>query len=136
MEFNLAPLATRRDMAMLGLIHRTVLGRGPEQFKEFFQLEASVATHGTGLQERRREHGRQLKDWRRGTHLNVTRRSALGLVAVYNLLPAEVVKLGNVKDFQVALQGLVKRRATAGCEDWPLTLSPRVPLWRHPVRGT
>ena len=27
--FNLAPLETRRDMAMLGLIHLTVLGCGP-----------------------------------------------------------------------------------------------------------
>ena len=34
--FHLAPLATRRDIAMLGLIHRTVLGKGPEQFKHFF----------------------------------------------------------------------------------------------------
>ena len=30
--------------------------------------------------------------------MNVVRRSALGLVAVYNLLPAEVVKLTTVKD--------------------------------------
>ena len=27
--FNLAPLAARRDMAMLGMIHRTVLGKTP-----------------------------------------------------------------------------------------------------------
>ena len=31
-EFNLAPLNARRDMAMLGLIHRCVLGVGPEHF--------------------------------------------------------------------------------------------------------
>ena len=28
-HFRLAPLSARRDMAMLGLIHRTVLGKGP-----------------------------------------------------------------------------------------------------------
>ena len=28
-KFHLAPLTSRRDMAMLGLIHRTVLGMGP-----------------------------------------------------------------------------------------------------------
>ena len=27
LEFNLAPLGLRRDIAMLGLIHRTVLGQ-------------------------------------------------------------------------------------------------------------
>ena len=28
-SFHLAPLASRRDMAMLGAIHRAVLGEGP-----------------------------------------------------------------------------------------------------------
>ena len=35
-NFHLAPLSARRDMALLGLIHRTVLGKGPSQFKKFF----------------------------------------------------------------------------------------------------
>ena len=34
---KLAPLRVRRDIAMLGLIHQTVLGQGPQQFREFFQ---------------------------------------------------------------------------------------------------
>jgi len=34
-EFHLAPLAVRRDVAMLGVIHRTVLGKGPPQFSDF-----------------------------------------------------------------------------------------------------
>ena len=32
---NLAPLCSRRDIAMLGLIHRTMLGVGPQQFQDF-----------------------------------------------------------------------------------------------------
>ena len=32
MEFNLALLATRRDVAMLGLVHRAALRQGPPQF--------------------------------------------------------------------------------------------------------
>ena len=38
MFFNLAPLETRRDMAMLGLIHRKVLGCGPRHFASMFRL--------------------------------------------------------------------------------------------------
>ena len=34
--FNLAPLCLRRDIALLGLIHRTMLGQGPEHFKQWF----------------------------------------------------------------------------------------------------
>lgn len=39
MNFNLAPLRTRRDIAMMGVIHRRVLGKGPEHFKTHLQLE-------------------------------------------------------------------------------------------------
>ena len=37
LAFNLAPLRARRDIAMLGLIHRAATGKGPEQLKRFFQ---------------------------------------------------------------------------------------------------
>ena len=36
LAFNLAPLAARRDMALLGLIHRKILDRGPSHFKDLF----------------------------------------------------------------------------------------------------
>ena len=38
-----------------------------------------------------RRHQKQLKEPRQGAFLEVLRRSALGLVSVYNLLPEEVV---------------------------------------------
>ena len=34
MEYHLAPLKARRDMSMLGVIHRSLLGEGPEQIKK------------------------------------------------------------------------------------------------------
>ena len=33
--FNLAPLSTRRDIAMLGIIHRAALGKGPALLMQF-----------------------------------------------------------------------------------------------------
>ena len=41
-EFNLAPLESRRDMAMLGLVHRAVLGKGCQQLRKFFQLQSAA----------------------------------------------------------------------------------------------
>ena len=41
LEFNLAPLSMRRDIAMLGIIHRAALGDGPTQFREYFYRNAS-----------------------------------------------------------------------------------------------
>ena len=37
LEYNLAPLERRRDIAMLGLIHRCTLGNGPEHFRDFYK---------------------------------------------------------------------------------------------------
>ena len=131
MEFRLAPLATRRDIAMLGLVHRAALGLGPPQFQKFFFLRGQTAESNTRRGTRR--HHLELCETRRGRFLELVRRSALGLVAVYNLLPKEVLA-DNVKDFQSKVQELVQARAAAGCEDWRYTLSPRIPLWRHPLK--
>jgi hypothetical protein len=47
-DFNLAPLPVRRDIAMLGVIHRAAIGRGPGQFRQFFRPDVNVRTDGSG----------------------------------------------------------------------------------------
>ena len=37
LHFNLAPLHTRRDIAMLGVIHRAAIGRAHPQLRVFFK---------------------------------------------------------------------------------------------------
>ena len=121
MEFNLAPLCTRRDIAMLGLIHRTVLGKGPQHFQGLF---SQVSLHA----------GRPVvKDMRTTLKHPLVRRSALGLAAIYNLLPASFVRAPSVSTFQSRLQEYVKARACAGCSDWRDSLSQRIALEGHPV---
>eukprot|EP00959_Pyramimonas_sp_CCMP1952_P148582 3108496-Pyramimonas_sp.AAC.1 len=36
LSYSLDPLATRRDIAIFGMIHRAVLGPGPNVFQQFF----------------------------------------------------------------------------------------------------
>jgi hypothetical protein len=117
MEFNLAPLAARRDMAMLGVIHRTVLGRGPAHFRERFRVDTGRRLHGPRTTSRGQ----------------LIARSAPGLVAVYNLLPGGITSACNVKDFQARLQMEMKLQAEAEMPDWHKTFSPRVPLHQHPL---
>ena len=128
-SFNLAPLRSRRDMAMLGLIHRTVLGKGPAQFQTFFRLAPPVARRGTRFAHRR--HSRQLVDPRGPRFSEQLRRSALGLIAIYNLLPGEIVGAESVSDFQRSLQDMMKAFACSNVEGWPDLFSPRVPLFSH-----
>ena len=71
-KFSLAPLAARRDMAMLGVAHRRILGRGPRHFVELFELD------GAG----------RLVDPRSTIGGALVKRSALRLATIYNMLPS------------------------------------------------
>lgn len=133
-NFNLAPLSTRRDVAMMGLIHRTVLGKGPPHFREFFR----PAPPGRERQQTRRSclrHNQQLQQIQNNArpYLEIMKRSALGLASVYNLLPQCFVDAETVSKFQSKLQALVKHRAQTGADDWAQTFSPRLEMWRHPL---
>ena len=138
-EARLAPLCVRRDIAMLGVIHRTVLGRGPEHFQCFFKADANAKREGQG------KHRLQLLPLPNDVSdfmlpgsqpANYIQNSMFGLIAIYNLLPAQIVEASPcVPSFQKALQELVMFRANAGYNDWENTLSPRVSLYKHPLRS-
>ncbi len=130
--FNLAPLSSRRDMAMLGLIHRTLLGRGPQQFKRFFFLEPFP--HGLNTRVASHCHSRRIHEYRQGRFLEVVKRSALGLASVYNLLPEEVVSVDTVSGFQHLLQDMVKDTASRG-GSWVKLVSPRHHMHAHPLHS-
>ena len=130
MSFNLAPLSLRRDIAMLGLIHRTVLGLGPQHFQRFFFAE-SCSDRRT---KRCKRHHRQLHEYRQGQYLDMVGRSALGLTSVYNLLPREIVEVNEVKIFQRLLQDLARDCASRNVPDWQHMLSTRHRLHVHPLK--
>ena len=118
-------------MAMLGVIHRAVMGRGPEQIQKFFNLD-DVINHPTGRNNLRR-HDKQLLTYRIRSFLESTTNSILGLVDIYNMLPAGIVATEDVHAFQAKLQSIMKvQSATNG--EWENMFSPRLPLHSHPLR--
>ena len=131
-NFRLASLRSRRDMALLGLIHRTVLGLGPNQFQRFFRLDENRRNPEGRESERR--HSLQLITHRTGKYLKLLGDSILGLVDVYNLLPAYVVAAGDVSNFQKRLQGNMVDAARRGLLNWQELYSPRLAMYMHPLR--
>ena len=129
MEFNFAPLKFRGDIVMLGLIHRTVLGQGPQHFRECFH----AAPRSNRRSERHTRHSRQLHEYRNGNYLAMVGRSALGAVSVYNLLPQEIVDADNVKGFQRSLQDLAKHMAASNFPSWHHLFSTPYLMHTHPV---
>jgi hypothetical protein len=93
-DFNLAPLRMRRDIAMLGVLHRAALREGPPHFQEFFS---------------RRPGSLRLVDPLEGQSPSMRmRRSIWGLVKVYNCVGG-TLQCESVKDFQRHLQDRAKR---------------------------
>ena len=82
--FRLAPLGTRRDIAVLGLIHRCVLGRGPSHFQQFIKFDVPPVRC---TRQSAQCHRFQLCSMVDGTQKEITRRSLLGMLDVYNMLP-------------------------------------------------
>ena len=113
-KFNLAPLGARRDMAMLGLLHRVVLKVAPEALMKMFPLKRS-SIHSFCVQGRP-SHSRQLADPIEPGHCIIFRRSIFGLVAVYNRLPPLVAEADSMKSFQTRLQKLLSGKA--GSSGW------------------
>ena len=74
-----------------------------------------------------------MTDPREGRFLELLKRSAHGLIAVYNLLPAEVVDARDVSTFQSRLQALLRSAQQRGCPRWQRLFSPREELARHPL---
>ena len=83
-RFGLAPLRTR-DTAMLGMIHKSPLGWGTDNFQQFFRKRTEPNRSLTRAD--RRTHDRQLIDARDGSQSELLCRSCLGLIAISNLLP-------------------------------------------------
>ena len=114
-KFRLAPLPARRDMAMLGLIHRVCHGLAPAPLADLFTARQwSRPSSAITTKSSRLRHGRQLTDFvGMGGHTETLRRSCFGLVTIWNLLPPIVVDSKTTKQCQRSLQKSLLNRAKA-----------------------
>ena len=124
LDHNLAPLCVRRDIAMLGLIFRSVSGQAHTDLAALFG-PAPPTEHYHRTRRAANQHDRQLQEERPGSHPALMQRSVFGLIRVWNRLPHHVVHSTCVSAFQVSLTELVRERCRAQDGNWHLRLSPR-----------
>ena len=119
LNHNFAPLSLRREIELLGFLHKRVLN----QCHPAIAATLPFATHTTNPEW----HTRQLYNHSYETPCRVElfKRSILALVGIYNRLPQNCVDSPNVMIFQRTLT----RMAKAFCEHdhprWKVFLSPR-----------
>ena len=132
MNFNLAPPCVRRDIAILGVIHRAAMCEGPPQFWKYFRIDSVLPVERRTRNARR--HEMHLVEWPHGRDLDIMRRSALGMIRVYNILPADRVAKRCLKEFQRGLTDLVRDRVIARDARWKFLLSSRHQIFQyHPL---
>ena len=120
---NLAPLVVRRDIAMLGMIQKTVLGEAHEAFSTFFTLTENDRRKRTRFQHNK--HIYQLADRRNGLQLEMWQNSVFGLIPIYNELSDEIAMSPTVSAFQKSLQKKIKALASDGVRNWRQHFSPK-----------
>ena len=108
MHFNLAPLDIRRDIAQLGLIHRSVLLKGPPHFKVLFPRIQTINGHFRSVFNRAH-----------GCKAGYIKHTIFSLIGCYNRLPFEIIATDDVSTFQGELQNLVRN-----------AIHSHDPLWR------
>ena len=121
-DFRLAPLATRRCMAILGFLHRINLGLVSAQIHAMFPKVGARVLAGNGVASRTRavtaSHDKQLSDPVTSASSEQFKRSIFGMIQCYNALPQRIVDFKTVKLFQRSLQASVTERARQGHEGW------------------
>ena len=119
MNYNLAPSALRRDIAMLGFLHKCNLPNVHPHIRELFPPCRVGGSHNKQMWD--------IMTFENGTLFQneMRRRSVFQLVHVYNALPQNVVSLSLVSEFQHELTQFARNKCNAGHADWQIFLSPR-----------
>ena len=102
LRFNmqLGLLSSRRDISMLGLLHRIILKDAPVQFSKYiYRASESSARRGWAFTAIRHTH--QLHDILSSPSAKIVERSVFRLVHPYNVLPQFVVDSISKNNFQI-----------------------------------
>ena len=87
--------------------------------------------HKHDTRGQRARHSKQLFDHLQNRDTELLRRSALGLVRVYNALPQAAVDKPSVSSFQKWLQDEVKSKAARDTEKWQNCFNLHKQSWKQ-----
>ena len=117
LDFNLAPLRSRRDISMLGLLHRIVLKDAPVQFSKYvYGTSTHSRSRGWAVQFDRHNH--QLHDPLNSPVPKIVERSIFKLIHPYNVLPQFVLDWKSTAAFQRKLQSALKECVADKDPEW------------------
>ena len=123
---GLAPLELRRDIAVLGFLHKIQLGNVHPDLHCLFPREIEPPAAPTRSTARR--HSLQFRE-HTGNSMYF-KQSLFGAVTVYNFLPTHIVEARSVKTFQSMLTMDARRACQAQTPGWQTIYNCRIRSWR------
>ena len=119
LDFNLAPLVLRRDIGILGFLHKRVLGLSHPGVEALLPMREA------------HWHDKQIESFldRVISRQPLYFRSLWGLVHVYNRLPQVFVDIDNVTTFQKELTHLARCRCRNDDSRWPHSFHSSSEIW-------
>ena len=122
LDYNFAPLGLRRDIGVLGFLHKRVLNECHPAVREFLLLDEPANAW----------HDKQIYTYmeRCTTRHALYERSLFGAINVYNRLMPYLVDLPTVSKFQRELTWLAKLRCQRGDSDWKYAFKSTSQAWR------
>ena len=123
LEFNFAPPGLHRDIGILGLLHKRVLGLSHHIFQRLLPFCCDVPGS-----YRQGNHDKQLYNHLQEANFQMSLfcRSIFAMTYVYNRLPQETVDCHNVTLFQRCLTKVARKACNDGDPDWSDLFSCRI----------
>jgi hypothetical protein len=122
MEFNFAPPSLRRNIGILGLLHKRVLGKCHPSFQRLLPFYSERFSESTGHGHTKKLYGHWVEI---SSHRALYNRSIFAMVDIYNALPQYIADIHNVSEFQSGLTQLVRNRCQQGDVAWASSFSRR-----------
>ena len=122
MQHNFAPSQLRRNIAILGLMHKRVIGECHPIFRKLLPLctDAGQPGYPNGHNKQLYGHLHEVS-----FQMGLYCRSILAMVYRYNMLPQNVVDATTVKEFQKRLTLTARMHCAAGTNEWQELFSRR-----------
>ena len=121
LDRNFAPPCLRRDIGLLGFLHKRVLGQCHPAIMQIFPMAPGMGWHDKTL-----DCFMEGCIFRHALHS----RSIFGLISVYNRLPQDLVDLTSVTAFQKELTKIARDRCANNMDDWHHSFHNCSRLWQ------
>ena len=116
LEFHFAPPTLRRNIAILGMIHKRVIGQAHPSFDALLPFSSGRAALRGNHSKQMYNHCNEVNaQW------DLYKRSIFGMVDIYNNLSQEAVDSASVEIFQSYLTRVARVRCQQGNVKWMYT---------------